>query len=263
MKTKLKYYHYLSLLLSSLFFLHCEDFISGQIIEDYYSQSYMPIRVGDIRQLIFTADSSTLLTEVTGQAKREDGELTFRVETKIGANSITFVDYYLINDGFFIYTDLDTTDRNVEEFLKTLNDPIFPSNTQFSRLLQEDTGQSVEMLNFLKYYESAQYPPDFTGKRSNTGEGAYNQYGKVAMRTVAKLGGYLTHAGKVERSLIDTEETIWDDYAIMLYPSRSAFKTMFTLEGKPDGIIQRNAGLAQTKVFAFSSDASMKEKRKN
>jgi hypothetical protein len=76
----------------------------------------------------------------------------------------------------------------VEELLGTLKSPILPSYKQFLRLFEKDQGENpVDMLNLLKYHSTAIYPPDFTGKKENSGAAAYNQYGKNVMRVVAKL----------------------------------------------------------------------------
>ncbi|MHA2294391.1 MAG: hypothetical protein ACXAEU_08265 [Candidatus Hodarchaeales archaeon] len=146
-------------------------------------------------------------------------------------------------------------DVNVEELLDNLNSPILPTGKQLSRLLREDKGYSIEMLNFLKYTEIVSYPADYKGKKDSSGEVAYNRYGKRAMRVVAKLGGCIIHMGKVNSVIIGDIEEDWDSYAVMRYPLRKTFEKMFTLKGvSNDGTIHRDAGLKKTKLIALDPE---------
>ncbi len=145
----------------------------------------------------------------------------------------------------------------VEELLGTLKSPILPSSEQFLRLFEEDQGKTpVAMLNLLKYRSIPIYPPDFTGKKENSGAAAYNRYGKHVIRVVAKLGGYIIHLGKVEGSIIGDKDSYWDEYAIMHYPNRVVLRTMLSLKDRGNGDIKihRDAGLEHTKVVALNPD---------
>jgi hypothetical protein len=145
---------------------------------------------------------------------------------------------------------------DVEERLGSLKSPILPSSKQFSSLFDDNQEQNpVAMLNLLKYHSTAEYPLDFTGKKEKTGGAAYNQYGKQVMRVVAKLGGYIEHMGKVEGSITNDNASLWDEYAIMRYPNRTALRTMLSLKERGKGAtkIHRDAGLAKTKVIALNS----------
>ena len=144
---------------------------------------------------------------------------------------------------------------SVEERLGSVKSPIFPSSKQFSRLFIDNQEKNpVAMLNLLKYHSTAEYPKEFSGKKEKSGAAAYNQYGKQVMRVVAKLGGYITHMGEVEGSIIKDNVNSWEEYAIMRYPNRTALRTMLSLKEQGEGAmkIHRDVGIDKTKVIALN-----------
>ncbi|MCK5150341.1 MAG: hypothetical protein KAQ65_00810, partial [Candidatus Thorarchaeota archaeon] len=131
---------------------------------------------------------------------------------------------------------------------------ILPTKEQHMRLASENKGHPVVMVNLLSYFEQPSYPPEYDGKRSKTGEDAYNQYGNHAMRAVAILGGVLQNIGEIETILIGEPEEEWNQFALMQYPSHDAVQSMFRIRGTPEAAIQRDAGLKATKVYAITPD---------
>jgi len=131
---------------------------------------------------------------------------------------------------------------------------ILPTKKQMIQLSDADKGYPVVMLNFLKYYENPSYPPEYEGEKRSNGEDAYNQYGKHAMRAVAKLGGVIQNMGEIVSILIGEQDEDWDRFALMQYPSHNALQSMFRMRGTPEAGIQRDAGLKATKVFALTPD---------
>lgn len=93
------------LLLSMLFVWNCP----GNPLSIEMTTSYTPLDVGDIRQLVFHGDSSTTLMSVVGKTNRSDGTEVFIEEWKYGKQSVPFVSYYLVKDGYYMATELDTT----------------------------------------------------------------------------------------------------------------------------------------------------------
>ncbi|HQF43847.1 MAG TPA: hypothetical protein PK073_13140 [Ignavibacteriaceae bacterium] len=102
--------------------------------------SYVPITVGDERQIVFTEDSSTIFYEVTGTVNRSDGMEVYKYSWYYGTDTIRNIEYYGIKDGFFISTKLDTV-RDSSYYL--------PSNPYFEQKLAKlypnngDTWQSI------------------------------------------------------------------------------------------------------------------------
>ncbi len=147
---------------------------------------------------------------------------------------------------------------NVEKLLEKVDSPILPSSNQFSRLYEDGEGEiPVAMLNFFKYRSDPLYPSSFTGKPEKTGAAAYNKYSMSVLRVVSKLGGYILHLGKVERSIIGDKDNSWEEYAIMRYPDRNALRVMFSLNEHKNGAlkIHRDAGLDKTQVIALKPNS--------
>jgi hypothetical protein len=72
------------------------------------SPSYVPLNVGDERQLLFTTDSSTVYYTVKAQLNRSDGLKIFEYNWYYGTDTIPGILYYALKDGYFIATLLDT-----------------------------------------------------------------------------------------------------------------------------------------------------------
>jgi hypothetical protein len=73
--------------------------------------SYTPLHIGDIRQVVNIADSSTILYSIVGSTFRTDGQEVFIeiVKTGIGSSESSFDTFYcFLRDGFRINTQIDT-----------------------------------------------------------------------------------------------------------------------------------------------------------
>jgi len=130
MKAKIVCLFFLLLIL----FLNCDNFMSGMPVNQFYSQSYMSLNVGDVRQIITVSDSSTLLWTVFGKTLRSDGVSVFCMEWKSGTSSRD-TSYYLIREGYFLGTDLVTTNR------RDINLRVNPFNEQRLAKLYPSDGE--------------------------------------------------------------------------------------------------------------------------
>ena len=74
--------------------------MTGSLSNPDFNQSYMSLNVGDVRQIIFTEDSSTIIMSVIGKAFRSDGVSVFCMEWKYGTSSFERY-YYLITDDYY------------------------------------------------------------------------------------------------------------------------------------------------------------------
>ena len=73
------------------------------------NSTYIPMNIGDVRQLVFLADSSTILIKVVGTTKRTDGLDVFVVEQTYGLGlfyEYPDTSYFIIKDGYFMSTSL-------------------------------------------------------------------------------------------------------------------------------------------------------------
>lgn len=113
------------LILSISFLLSC-DFTTKPNIEFV---PYTQRNVGEVKQIIFSDDSSTWLIEVIGKTKRKDGQEVYIVKETKGTSSPDTV-YDFIKDGYLVATQLDTID--------TLEDTCYtyiPSNPFYEEYL--------------------------------------------------------------------------------------------------------------------------------
>lgn len=110
----------------------CDNFMSGTPSHQFYSSAYMSLDVGDVRQIISVQDSSTLLWTIFGKTYRKDGEMVYCMEWKSETVSRDTL-YYIIKDGYFLGTELDTTSRTdidirVNPFNEQRLAKLYPSN---------------------------------------------------------------------------------------------------------------------------------------
>ena len=133
---------------------------------------------------------------------------------------------------------------------------IEPTMAQLREMLSHPRfyDQPLAMVNFLKYYETAQYSTTNStdsADSAESGRAAYDRYSENTMPHVYARGGRLLYAAKPEQVIIGDESSeSWDTVAIMEYPSRAAFFDMLLDPNYIAGIRHRDAGLKRTKVFA-------------
>ena len=91
--------------------------------------------------------------------------------------------------------------------------PVDPTPEDVQKLLQEDPGGPVVMLNLLRY------DPDGGRER-------YAEYAPRRRRTCERVGGELLYAGDCSTALVTPEGFNWDTMLVVRYPSRQAFLDM-------------------------------------
>ncbi|MHA2356956.1 MAG: hypothetical protein ACXADC_17440 [Candidatus Thorarchaeota archaeon] len=131
---------------------------------------------------------------------------------------------------------------------------ILPTKEQQLRLAREKQDSPIVMVNFLSYHDEPKYPSGFGGKRAKDGESAYGKYSSHAMRAVAKLGGVLECGGEIESLLVGESELKWKQFGIMRYHTLEALHGMFRMKENIEAGIHRDAGLKNTRVYAFTPD---------
>jgi uncharacterized protein (DUF1330 family) len=93
-----------------------------------------------------------------------------------------------------------------------------PVAADIQRLMAEDPGGPVVMLNLLRY-------------KPDGGRERYAEYGAAAAPFLEKVGGRLLYAGDASLKLVGPDAHRWDTVLIVEYPSRQAFLDMV---GDPD-----------------------------
>lgn len=120
-----------------------------------------------------------------------------------------------------------------------------PSDEQlksfFSRAGTDKDGPVV-MVNLLKFREKAAYPDGRDAHLS--GQEAYMRYGAEVAKIISNLGGKMIFGGTVDGLMLGECEELWDQVALVEYPSRAAFLEMVMSPEYHAIEVHREAGLA-------------------
>ena len=118
---------------------------------------------------------------------------------------------------------------------------VHPSKEQMEGFLEPGQEGPIYMVNLLKFRESATYED---GRDSDlTGAEAYAIYGRAVAELVRDLGGTMVFSGTVSRLMLGEVEDLWDQVAIVMYPSRAAMLDMVVSDAYRDIAVHRDAGL--------------------
>ena len=99
----------------------------------------------------------------------------------------------------------------------------------------------IYMVNLLKFRQSANYED---GRDCDlSGAQAYAIYGRAVAELVRDLGGAMVFSGNVSRLMLGEVEDLWDQVAIVMYPSRAAMLDMVVSDAYRDIAVHRDAGL--------------------
>ena len=129
---------------------------------------------------------------------------------------------------------------------------VHPSKEQMEGFLEPGQEGPIYMVNLLKFRESAAYED---GRDSDlTGAQAYAIYGRAVAELVRDLGGTMVFSGTVSRLMLGEVEDLWDQVAIVMYPSRAAMLDMVVSAAYGDIAVHRDAGL-QGQLNIETSDA--------
>jgi uncharacterized protein (DUF1330 family) len=126
---------------------------------------------------------------------------------------------------------------------------INPSEEQLRTLLSTDVGGPLQFVNLLSYHSEAQYPAGHDlAEAGLSGAEAYGRYGERALDHAARRGGVFTLYNDVLQVLIG-QTGPWDQIAVMQYPGTETFVDMIRDPDYQVGLVDRDAGLAQTAIL--------------
>ncbi|MEP2829435.1 DUF1330 domain-containing protein [Parvibaculum sp.] len=120
-----------------------------------------------------------------------------------------------------------------------------PSDEQLKSFFADagtDRDGPVVMVNLLKFRERAVYPDGSDAHLS--GFEAYIRYGKEVSKILAKIGGRMVYNGLVDGLMLGECEELWDQVALVEYPSRAVFLEMVVSPEYRAIEVHREAGLA-------------------
>lgn len=87
-----------------------------------------------------------------------------------------------------------------------------PTGADLKRLLAEDPGGPVVMLNLLRFADG--------------GRAAYDEYAGAIGPFLQAVGGRVVYAGDTSTALVAPDDHAWDAVLLVEYPSREAFCRM-------------------------------------
>ena len=119
---------------------------------------------------------------------------------------------------------------------------VSPSQAQLEGFLDPDAKGPIYMLNLLSFKEKAEYAD---GRETTlSGKEAYQIYAAGVSEVIKQVGGHLGFGADIERLMLGEVETLWDQVAIAMYPSRAAMLEMIQMPEYAEISVHRTAGLA-------------------
>lgn len=110
----------------------------------------------------------------------------------------------------------------------------------------------INMLNLLRFHDSAQYPADHPhADKGWTGERAYAEYGKTSGPIFERVGGTILWRGQMECTVIGPDDKPWDASFIARYPNSGAFMEMVTDPDYRKAVVNRQAAVLTSRLIRF------------
>ena len=110
----------------------------------------------------------------------------------------------------------------------------------------------INMLNLLKFNESAQYPADHPHAAHGwSGSRAYQEYGKTSGPIFQRVGGSIIWRGEMEAMVIGPADRSWDMVFIARYPNSAAFMEMVTDPEYRKAVFNRQAAVKTSRLIRF------------
>ena len=127
--------------------------------------------------------------------------------------------------------------------MPSFENQVYPSDpAQMAAMQQPGPAGPIYMVNLLRFKERAEYPD---GRESElTGREAYQLYGQAVSQILGAYGGAVVFAGDVTHLSLGRVDELWDEIAIVSYPSRGDLLAMSTSKEWREAAIHREAGLA-------------------
>lgn len=138
----------------------------------------------------------------------------------------------------------DTSHMNVRN-------AVMPTPEGMQTFLAKDIEGPVSMVNLLKFKDNAEYAD---GRETDlSGAEAYALYGLDMTRWVISHGGRLLFSGPAHHLVLGEADELWDQVAIMEYPSKEAFVQIVSAPEVAEWGVHRAAGLAGQLLIAVTA----------
>lgn len=144
------------------------------------------------------------------------------------------------------WVPFDNREENTPE--PGMGTSIMPTEAGLAAFMAHPQQRSpVVMINWLRFRPEARYEPP--RDKPISGQAAYYLYGRVAFAAIHSLGGHAFFVSRYQQILIgnggDPGIGLWNDFVLVEYPGRAAFKRMASLTRYRAGLAHRQAGLAE------------------
>ncbi|MFP3944001.1 MAG: DUF1330 domain-containing protein [Alphaproteobacteria bacterium] len=118
---------------------------------------------------------------------------------------------------------------------------VWPDEAQATAMSDPGPDGPIVMVNLLKFRERAEYRDGRDTKLS--GREAYQLYGDAVAKILSNYGGRVLFAGDVTHLSLGHCEPLWDEVALVEYPSRGALRSMAISPEWIEASVHREAGL--------------------
>ncbi|WP_170426561.1 DUF1330 domain-containing protein [Ruegeria arenilitoris] len=124
-----------------------------------------------------------------------------------------------------------------------------PDRAQFEAFKNLDRDHPIEMLNLVKFRDTAEYPEGHTlADAGLTGAQAYGKYGAETAPIIARIGASILWRGEYQTTLIGPQDEEWDEVFIARYPTAHAFLEMVTDPVYRQAVVHRQAAVATSRL---------------
>lgn len=131
---------------------------------------------------------------------------------------------------------------------------IDPERAAFEEFKALPRGESIDMLNLVRFRALAAYPDDHPRHGAGlSGAEAYRLYSQESAPVFARAGGSIVWSAAPRLVLIGPAEEHWDAVFVARYPSASAFLEMVVNEEYRKAVVHRQAAVATSRLIRTSA----------
>ena len=126
--------------------------------------------------------------------------------------------------------------------MEVVNEVVPSTAERMEEMMQPGPDAPIYMVNLLKFKDRAEYED---GRETDlSGYDAYQIYGREVFKLLPEYGGKFVFAGDVTFLSLGQVEELWDEIAIVMYPSRADLVAMSSSQAWQEISVHRSAGLA-------------------
>jgi hypothetical protein len=233
-----------------------ELFNDGKILWAGYNSTPLVTETEDWDEIIVVKYVSP--NEEKKATERLAGETLIKKSKVVSVNLMSQANLTKINAILNAYSKDSIDMTQSDRWKNPIGSPNSPSAEQVNLIKQKYTKIPIAIVNMMKYKDIAVYPEDYkgkTGKRGKifTGREAYERYANKSMKKMGKSGGQIIALGNFDTVAAGDEDTDWDTFTNVLYPSFEVFIETFNVEDFESELIDRDAGLEKSKISVAST----------